>query len=78
MLEDNQTVGTQYVNGILEADGKKSLALEGGDPSVFPTCYHLHLPPFPLALLPPVHLATFIPRPLFTECQQILKQMNKQ
>lgn len=58
MLEDNQTVGTQYVNAILEADGKKSLALEGGDPSVFPTCYHLHLPSFPLALLPPVHLAT--------------------
>ena len=75
-------MGTQYLNGILEADGKKSLALRGGDPSVFPTCYHFHSPPFPLVLHPPIHLVVTVggnimPRPLYTECQQILKQKNK-
>ena len=54
MLEDNQTVGTQYLNGILEADGKKSLALRGGDPSVFPSCYRLHSTSLP-SCPPPTH-----------------------
>ena len=74
MLEDNQTVGTQYLNGILEADGKKSLAL-GGCLSSPPVTICTYLPSCPPPTRP---LGNDIPRPSYTECQQILKQKSKQ